>query len=380
MMRPSAGERWEALGIFVAMAAAAVVLAWVVPKIVRTSRSLASTIAAVALIAVVLIGVAVVLGAWRMFLSSHDLRLLVVVLAFGAGLGVVFAFAVARSLTADLAEIRGTADRVASDDLTAGTGVERADELGAAAAALDAMVARLSAAEAQRGRDEAARRQLLTAVSHDLRTPLAALQAAVEAIEDGVAVDPDRYLRSMSRDIAALSGLVDDLFLLARIDSGEEAIAHDPVDLADVADETIEAMEPVARRAGVDLQLETSGPVPVLGEAEALGRVLRNLVDNAIRHAPSPGHVRVRVLNGDRATVEVIDDGPGFPADLVPVAFDHFVRADPSRSRTTGGAGLGLAIAKGVVVAHGGEIWAAPGPGGRVGFHLPGGLRQSVDG
>jgi signal transduction histidine kinase len=306
-----------------------------------------------------------------MFLSSHDLRLLVVVLAFGAGLGVVFALAVARSLTADLAAIRGTADRVAADDLTARTGIDRADELGAAAAALDAMVARLAAAEEQRDRDEASRRRLLTAVSHDLRTPLAALQAAVEALEDGVAREPDRYLRSMSRDIAALRGLVDDLFLLARLDSGEEGLVHDPVDLAEVADETIEAMEPVARRAGVDLRLEASGPVPVLGAAESLGRVMRNLVDNAIRHAPPSGHVWVRVVNGDRATVEVIDDGPGFPADLVPVAFDSFVRADPSRSRATGGTGLGLAIAKGVVVAHGGEIWAAPGPGGRVGFRLP---------
>jgi signal transduction histidine kinase len=98
---------------------------------------------------------------------------------------------------------------------------------------------------------------------------------------------------------------------------------------------------------------------------------MRNLVDNAIRHAPASSHVVVRVLNGDGATVEVIDDGPGFESDLLPAAFDTFVRSDPSRNRDTGGAGLGLAIAKGVIEAHGGSIWAAPGPGGRVGFRLP---------
>jgi signal transduction histidine kinase len=132
-------------------------------------------------------------------------------------------------------------------------------------------------------------------------------------------------------------------------------------------------MTTIADLRGVRLCLETTGRSPVLGRAEELGRVMRNLVDNAIRHAPSPSQVVVRVWHrrDDGAIVEVVDQGPGFSPELVPSAFDSFVRAEPSRSRGTGGAGLGLAIAKGVVEAHGGTIWARPGPGGQVGFHLP---------
>ena len=247
----------------------------------------------------------------------------------------------------------------------------RADELGTAAAALDDMIGRLALAEHQRSDDDNARRALLAAIGHDLRTPLAALQAAIEALQDGLAADPERYLRSMSRDVAHLRELVDDLFLLARIEAGELTLERQHVDLAELADETIEAMEPTARLQQVDLHLEATGSVPVLGGPEALGRVMRNLVDNAIRHAPASSRVVLRVLNGDGATVEVIDEGPGFDPALLTSAFDSFSRADPSRNRDTGGAGLGLAIAKGVIEAHGGQIWAGPGPGGHVSFRLP---------
>lgn len=371
VMRPSPGERIEAVALFVAMAALTAAAAHWVPRLAVTSRSLARTIAAVGLTTVVLIAMAVAVGAWRMFLSRHDLHLIVAVLVFGAGLGVVFALTVARSLSTDLDALRRTAERVSANDFDSPTGIRRVDELGTAATAIDEMVGRLADAERQRARDEAARRRLLVAVGHDLRTPLAAFQAAVEALQDGITSEPDRYLRSMSHDVKALGALVDDLFLLARIEAGELQLERQPVDLAELADETIEAMEPVARREGVDLRLDTAGRVPVLGAAEPLGRAMRNLVDNAIRHAPTASQVRVRVINSDDAIVEVIDDGPGFAPDLVPTAFESFVTADPSRSRAAGGAGLGLAIAKGVVEAHGGVIWASPGPGGRVGFRLP---------
>jgi signal transduction histidine kinase len=109
----------------------------------------------------------------------------------------------------------------------------------------------------------------------------------------------------------------------------------------------------------------------VRGAPEALGRVIRNLVDNGLRHAPEHSSVVVRVANGADATVEVLDQGPGFDVQLLPTVFESFSRADPARTRDTGGAGLGLAIARGVVEAHGGTIWAQPGPGGRVGFMLP---------
>lgn len=371
VMEPSAAERFELLALFVAMALLTVGATRVVPVVGVRARSLGHTIATAGLVAAGLVALGVAVGAWRMFLSVHDLHVLAVVLAVAAGLSVVFAVGITRSLRVDLAAVRRTADQVASGDLTARTGVMRTDELGAAAGALDLMVTRLAEADELRRRDDEARRTLLTSVGHDLRTPLAALQAAVEALQDGLAADPDRYLRAMSRDVEHLRALVDDLFLLARIEAGELALDRQSLDLAELADETIEAMAPMASNRHVELQLEAAGGVPVQGGPQALGRVMRNLVDNAIRYAPAQSRVLIRVLNGDGATVEVLDDGPGFDHSLVPTAFDTFSRADPSRNRETGGAGLGLAIARGVIEAHGGEIWVAAGPGGRVGFRLP---------
>jgi signal transduction histidine kinase len=175
----------------------------------------------------------------------------------------------------------------------------------------------------------------------------------------------------MSHDVDHLRSLVDDLFLLARIEAGELTLDHEVVDLVELADETVETMTPVARGRHVELRLEAVGRTPVQGGHQALGRVMRNLVDNAIRHAPAHSEVVVRVSNGDAVVLEVLDDGPGFDSTTLSTAFDRFTRADPSRSRDTGGAGLGLAIARGVIEAHGGEVWATEGPGGRVGFRLP---------
>jgi signal transduction histidine kinase len=109
----------------------------------------------------------------------------------------------------------------------------------------------------------------------------------------------------------------------------------------------------------------------VSGNPSALGRVIRNLLDNAIRHAPPGSEIRVVVRGEEGALVRVVDEGPGFPAEFADHAFDRFARADPSRNRSTGGAGLGLAIARGLIEAHGGRIWIEQPPGGRVAFELP---------
>ncbi len=371
LMRPSTAEVVQLLAILGGTAVAAVVAAWALPSWARRAGSLERTYVAVAVAVVVLVTGAVALAAWAMFLSSHDLDLLLIVLGFGLALGVAFAAGVARPLSADLHRIRVATERVAAGDLAARTGVARPDEVGAVAAAVDEMVARLEASEAQRERDETARREFFAAVGHDLRTPLAALRAAVEALEDGVAADPLRYLAAMRHDLDALGALVDDLFLLARLEAGNFEYEASEVDLAERADDALEALAPVATRRDVTLRLETAGSVPVVGGPEALGRVIRNLVDNALRHAPPRTDVVVQVANGDGATLAVVDEGPGFPPELVEAAFGTFVRADPARARATGGAGLGLAIARGVVEAHGGEIWAEPGPGGRVTLRLP---------
>jgi signal transduction histidine kinase len=370
-MQPSGSERAQLLLVFGIMAASIAILAGLLARQLPRLRSLRVAVVALAVAAAVVVGVSAAVSARLMFLSVHDLNLLLVALGFGVGLGVVLAVAIADPLAGDLRRIRDTADRVAAGDLQAHTGVDRPDEVGAAAAAIDGMVVQLAEAEEERVRSEESRRHFLAALGHDLRTPLAALRATVEALEDGLAPDPARYLRAMQSDLDAMSHLVDDLFLLATIEAGKLDVPREPVDLAELADDSIEALQPVAGRKDVRLRLETEGGVTVLGGPAALGRVIRNLVDNAIRHAPADSDVVVRVSNGAGALVEVEDCGPGFPPELLDSVFEGFVTGDPARARAAGGAGLGLAIAHGVVTAHGGEIWAAPGPGGRVAFRLP---------
>jgi two-component system sensor histidine kinase BaeS len=371
-MQPTAGERVRLALVFAAMAAAAAVASWALPRWASSSRSVRRTVVALSATAVVIAAAGILLAATTMFLSSHDLSLLLIVLGVAVLAGIGFALAVSRPWVADLEQMAATADRVAAGDLSARTGIERHDEVGRLADAIDTMAGRLADAAEVRDQTEAARRRLFAAIGHDLRTPLASLRVAVEALRDGVASDPDRYLRSMQHDVEALASLIDDLFLLARIEAGAFEVSATECDVTEVADEAIEVLRPLALAGGVQVRLEAPGRALVVGGPEALGRVIRNVLDNAIRHAPEGTEVTVAVSNGDGATVSVTDAGPGFPADFVDRAFGDFEREDPARGRGGGGAGLGLAIARGLVTTMGGKIWAEPGPGGKVAFRVPG--------
>ena len=370
-LEPSSADRTQVLVIFVIMAAVTALAGLIIPRYTGRLRSLRSAVMFLAIASVAVVAFAVTISAQLMFFETHDLILLMVAVGFGTALGVTLAATVSKPLEADLAAIRRTAERVADGDLSAHTGIERPDEVGAAGRAIDSMVEQLAAALADREADEKARRQFLAAVGHDLRSPLAALTAAVEALEDGIAPDPERYLRAMRTDLTAMSHLVDDLFLLATIEAGKLELDRDVIDVAELADESIDALRAIADRKGVALRLDVEGGAPTVGSSRALGRAIRNLVDNAIRHAPAGSQVVVRVTAADDVVVRVEDGGPGFSDDLVHTAFEGFVTGDPARSRTRGGAGLGLAIARGVVDAHGGTIWAESGPGGKVAFRLP---------
>lgn len=363
-MQPSGAERVELAVIFAMMAAASGLAAALLPALAGRSTRIVVTIFTLSLTSLLVAALGISVAAGRMFLSDHDLTLVLVVLGVALLSALGFAFATSRSLTEDLRKMAVTASRVADGDLTARTDVARADEIGALAVAIDEMAGELET-------DREARTRLFASVGHDLRTPLASLRAALEALRDGVAPDPDRYLASMQRDVAALNALVDDLFLLARIEAGAVPLEYAATDLAEIADEAIEVLRPVAERSSIRIRLDGDGRAVVNTGAEAVSRVVRNLLDNAIRHAPSGSTITVSVRNGRAATVTIVDEGPGFDPAFVADAFDSFTRADPARERSTGGAGLGLAIARGYVTALGGEIWAEPGPGGRVGFSLP---------
>ncbi len=370
-MSPSDRDRLQLGLVFTSVALAAVVAALILPRLTRRVRSVRVILATTTVMTTAIVSLSLAAAANRMFLSSHDLRLVLVVVLFGSAAAIGFGVDVSSALARDLDRMAAVAEAVSAHDFTARTGVARGDEVGRLAQSIDQMSSVLEQVEADRQRDDNARRHFFAAVGHDLRSPLTSLRAALEAVTDGLAVDPDRYLRSMTSDLSALESLVDDIFLLARIESGALRVEPVPVDVAELADEAIDVMRALADRDHVGLRLETPGSIIVPAGPEAVGRVIRNLVDNAIRHSPINSSVVIEVSRRDGATVIIRDEGKGFDPAFLPSAFSPFTRDDPARIRDGSGSGLGLAIAHGFVTALGGEIWAEPGPGGVVGFSLP---------
>jgi signal transduction histidine kinase len=235
-----------------------------------------------------------------------------------------------------------------------------------------------SFAERERSREaaEATRRQMVAAVSHDLRTPLASLQLLVEAVDDEI-VDEEtrrRYLATMRTNVDSMSTLIDELFELSRIEAGDIEWSIRQVELGMLVDETVAAMQPEAGAKGVEIRTQLGeGELRAKADPEKVQRVLFNLIRNAIRHTPADGSVTVRA-SSDRAGVEieVADTGDGIPAADRDRVFDAFFRGGEDASRSSDGAGLGLAVSRAIVERHGGRIWLEPGEDGtRVRFSLP---------
>jgi signal transduction histidine kinase len=231
--------------------------------------------------------------------------------------------------------------------------------------------------ERSRREVEAARRRLVAAVSHDLRTPLASLRLLVESIDDGVVTGEtrDRYLAEIRTHVAVLSGLIDDLFELSRIEAGEISWTMSQVELSGLVGDAVAAMRAPAEARGVSLATELPpGELLARANAEKLQRVLFNLIQNAIRHTPADGSVTVRARTAaEGVEVEVADDGEGIAPEDREQVFDAFYRGGEAAARGTDGAGLGLAISRAIVEAHGGRIWLeGAAPGTRVRFTLQG--------
>jgi signal transduction histidine kinase len=242
-----------------------------------------------------------------------------------------------------------------------------------AAAIAAGLAVRQSMEERMRHQVEEARRGLVAAASHDLRTPLASLRLLVEAIDDGVAgEDRDRYLAEIRTHVAVLSDLIEDLFELSRIEAGDISWTMRQVELGDLIGDTVAAFRTSAEERGVHLAAELPAEKVVAeADAEKVQRVLFNLIQNAIRHTPADGSVTVRAKGGPGGVeVEVADSGEGIPAGEGERVFEAFYRGDSARGED--GAGLGLAISRAIVEAHGGRIWLEhTNPGTRVRFTLP---------
>ena len=313
--------------------------------------------------------VAVAAGAALMFVSRHDAVFGVVLVAFAGLVAVRAATLLAAGVMDDIDGLRATLVAVGDGarEPTARTGSQ--DELAELARAANAAIVKLGGAER-------AQRSLIAAVSHDLRTPITSLKLLAEAVDDDIVDEATRrrYLRQMSTHITALSALIDDLFELSRLEAGEIAWSMEQVRLDALVEETVDAMRPQAEAKGIAMTAAVpAGLLPARGDPEKLQRVLFNLIQNAIRHTPADGSVSVLAEPaGDHVLVEVADTGAGIAEHDRTRVFEPFFRGGSEAARTRNGAGLGLAISRAIVEAHGGRIWLEDSAGGtRVRFSLP---------
>ena len=350
------------IGLAVVVAVATLIVGSGLALALRLLPSVRTQLAGLALLAVSLPLAVVFLSGWAMFHMGDDVKILAVAAA-SASVAVGAALLLAASIAARIRRLRDASRAIAAGDLSA-----RADEHGPRELAQLARSFNAMAAELERLFD--ARRELVAWASHDLRTPIASLQAMVEALEDGLAT-PDEYLPALRQQVRTLSARVDDLFELARIDAGALTLELRDAELASLVDGCVDALAPEAARRGVRLETRVA-PVRARCEPDKIERVLLNLVTNALRHTPSDGAVAVVVEPGDaNIQVSVEDTGDGLEQGAERRMFERFWRGD--RARSGDGAGLGLAIAQGLVEAHGGKIWAENRRegGARVSFTLP---------
>lgn len=322
-------------------------------------------LAGLAVLAVLLPLGAVLLSGWVMFHMGDDVKILAVTAA-SALTAIVAALVVARSIANSVDRVREASAELARGNLDARAPAGGPAEIAELATSFNEMGENLRSLFDTR-------RELVAWASHDLRTPLANMQAMLEALEDGLG-SPEEYVPALREQVQVLAVLVNDLFELARIDAGALTLELQRLPVAPVVSSSLRGLEAEARLRHVRLASNVDEGVTARFAPEKVERVLMNLLTNALRHTPSDGAVAVRVepLPGE-VRVAVEDTGEGLDAEAQARMFERFWRGDQSRSSR--GAGLGLAIARGLVEAQGGRIWAEDreGGGARVCFTLPAG-------
>ena len=296
-----------------------------------------------------------------MFASQHDLLLATILLIFAGGIAMALGLFLSNALTDRIHLINRAAQAVSRGELDVRIAMKGRDEVSQLAQAFNNMTAQLQAAQLQQHKLDEMRKNLIAWVSHDLQTPLASMQVIIEALADRVVTDPlteQRYLSTLQKNIRDLSELIDDLFQMTQLDAGGLPLDLDHASLLDLLSDTLESFQAQASQQGIALSASIAPQVGMVTmDTSRIGRVLNNLISNALRHTKSGGKVQL-IAEREAALVriKVIDSGEGISPEDLPYVFDQFYRGEKSRSRQTGGAGLGLAIARGIVQAHGGEI------------------------
>jgi signal transduction histidine kinase len=341
-------------------------------------RSLRARLVLMSVLTALLALVNVAFTSVLMFLSSHDLGLLAMLLGFSMGMAILVALSFSEPTIQSIRRILLAVRRMGRGELGARVQYHTQDEVGELAEAFNSMAEELEKSVHRQQAMEKSRRELVTGISHDLRTPLASVRAMMESVNDGVVDDPEtihRYVSTTLAEVEKLGNMVDGLFELSQIDAGLLVLDLEPGLIQDLISDTLETMSTQARAKEVDLLgAFEDGIAPVLMDARKIQRVLQNLVLNAIQHTSASGAVRIVAKNhGGDVLVEVSDTGEGIPAAAIERIFEPAYRVALGSGSMKHGAGLGLSIAKGIVRAHKGRIWveSVVGEGCTFRFTLP---------
>lgn len=321
-------------------------------------RTLRQVFAAVAAVAVLAFVAGVVGTARAMFLSAHDFRVTLVVSATAGLVSLGVALLLARHVQRGSEVLRVAARELGDHGKYRAASFPATAELAALSAELEDASRKLEEVRRRERALDTSRRELVAWVSHDLRSPLAGMRAMAEALEDGVAPDPERYHKQIRVEVDRLNQMVDDLFELACIQAGALRLNKEPLSLSDVVSDTIAATDPLARAKDVQLSGHAAQPLTdVHGDVAELSRAVTNLVVNAIRHTPSGGTVVVdAAAHNGGASLRVTDSCGGLTTDELERLFDPARRGNGRTPSADRGAGLGLAIVRGIVEAHGGTV------------------------
>ena len=331
---------------------------------------LAAQLAVLVAVAAIAVVASMVGVANRMFLSQHDLTVGIYVAVMAGAVSMVFSVLLGVAVSRNFRRLT-----VATRDLGEGrwmqsTPLGSTAEFRALALELGATSAKLEESREREQQLEGARRELIAGISHDLRTPLAGIRVIAEALEDGMADDKDRYLRNMRTKVDQLSGMVDDLFELSKIDAGMLTLSVSEVSVYDLVSDAVADLGVLARGREISVQPSDGDDFMVRADPRELSRAINNLLTNAVQHTPAGTPVTVlagRSTDG-RPTISVIDAGGGIPEVDLARVFEAGWRGSGARTPLPGGktagAGLGLAIVAGILRAHDGEATVRNVPGG----------------
>lgn len=277
----------------------------------------------------------------------------------------ILTFLVSRSLIKPLYSLKNAAEQIKEGNLEQEVNLNRKDEIGELGAAFEEMRIRLNASIRLQLQYEENRKELISNISHDLKTPITGIKACVEGIQDGIAdTGPKRekYINMIAKKTEEMDRLIDELFLFSKLDLKRLPFHLEPLDLSDYLSDYVEEQSIDPRRQGIMVSFSLVGdkPVSVMADREKLRRVIMNIMDNSLKYMnKEQKEIRVELIDGkEEATVHIQDNGPGINNKALPYIFDRFYRVDPSRNTATGGSGLGLAIVKQIVEGHGGRVWA----------------------